>query len=210
MSDVGISAVLLGWDLARGTRWVPPYDQVRARAAQHGSTTTPYPIDGPYVPPPGTAVHLMLQGATRGLIGHGTVRSAPYLSADPARPGRTATYVLIEWDRLLPVDERIRPEELAARVPDVAWQELYGPVLELSPGDAHRLERVWVAPHPSARAARARRVVEEQVVATATSAAASAAATAASAVSVVAATVRHAHLAAWPPHLPSWHGRGHH
>lgn len=201
--------VVLGWDLARGIRWVPPYEQALAGVELEGHATTTYRIDGRDVPAPGTTVHLMLQGATRGLIGHGTVRSAPYLSAYPGQPGRSATYVLIEWDRLLPVADRILPEELAARVPDVAWREVYRPVQALSDADAHRLERVWAAPHPSARAPRARRrvaVVEAQLLSSATSAAAAAAHTATSAVSAVVSSVRHAHLPAWHPHLPTFHG----
>jgi hypothetical protein len=68
-----------------------------------------------------------------------------------------ARYVLVEWDHLLPLSERIGTEELSARVPGVAWASLYGPLTELSPVDAERLERVWAAPHPSARPAASRR-----------------------------------------------------
>jgi len=101
----------------------------------------------------------MLQGSTRGLVGRGTVRSAPYLAADVARPGRVATYALVQWDHLLPLVERITPEELAARVPAVRWGTLYAAVHRLGAEDAERLDRVWAAPHPSARPGRSRRRV---------------------------------------------------
>jgi 5-methylcytosine-specific restriction protein A len=148
-------AVVLGWDPDRGTRWVPPYEHALAQSAAQGTITSRYRMDGP-VPPVGTTVHLMLQGRTRGLVGHGTVRSAPFRSADPARPGAIATYALVEWDHLLPVEERIRPEELAARVPEVAWTSLYGPGTPLDEDQSDRLDRVWRAPHPSSRAGRSR------------------------------------------------------
>ena len=148
-------AVVLGWDPDRGTRWVPPYDSALAQAAVEGAATTRYRVDGP-VPAVGTTVHLMLQGATRGLVGRGTVRSAPFTSLDPAHPGAPARYVLVEWDHLLPVEERIDTEELAARVPDVAWHSLYSPSTALTDEQSERLGRVWLAPHPSARPGRSR------------------------------------------------------
>jgi 5-methylcytosine-specific restriction protein A len=150
-----MSAVILGWDPDRGSRWVPPYEHALAQASAHGRTTTRFRVDGE-VPRVGTTVHLMLQGRERGLVGRGTVRSAPFRSSDPARPGTLATYVLVDWDHLLPAEERIGPEELAARVPEVSWASLYGASTPLDDDQAHRLERVWRAPHPSARPGRSR------------------------------------------------------
>jgi hypothetical protein len=150
-----MSAVVLGWDPDRGTRWVPPYEHALAQASAHGRATTRFRVDGE-VPRVGTTVHLMLQGRERGLVGRGTVRSAPFQSSDPVRPGTLVTYVLVEWEHLLPTEERIGAEELAARVPEVAWASLYGPSTRLDDDQAHRLERVWRAPHPSARPGRSR------------------------------------------------------
>jgi hypothetical protein len=135
---------------------VPSYERALTQVRLTGSATTPHLFAGP-PPPPGTTVHLMLQGGTRGLVGRGTVRSAPYLAADVARPGRVATYALVQWDHLLPLAERITPEELVARVPGVRWRTLYAAVHRLGAEDAERLDRVWAAPHPSARPGRSRR-----------------------------------------------------
>lgn len=92
----------------------------------------------------------MLQGRTRGLVGRGVVRSAPFQAADADRPGTLTTHVLIEWDRLLPLTERVPPEMLAARVPCFAWQTAYGDLQEL-PADAEGpLDLLWAEPHPGA------------------------------------------------------------
>jgi hypothetical protein len=147
-----MDTVLLGWDLERGTRWVPPYEHALAAIASNGTLTTPWGIGGDPAPRPGTRVHLMLQGSVRGLVGTGMVRSAPFPAADAARPGTLAQHILVEWDRLLPIHERVLVAELAARVPEVAWAELYAPVHALEPTDAARLDRVWASPHPSAGA----------------------------------------------------------
>jgi hypothetical protein len=151
-----MDTVVLGWDLERGTRWVPPYEHALAAMASSPTMTIPWGIAGGPVPGPGTQVHLMLQGSVRGLVGRGIVRSASFPAADAARPGTLAQHVLIAWDHLLPIDERIGVAELAARVPEIAWAELYSAVHPLSAIDAERLDRVWASPHPSAGARRPR------------------------------------------------------
>jgi hypothetical protein len=151
-----MAAVVLGWDPDRGTRWVPPFAQVLAQLEATGSVVLPWLVDAEPVPSPGTVVHLMLQGRSRGLVGRGVVRSAPYPAFRADQPGRMGQHVLVAWDHLLPVEERIRPEELAVRVPGVAWGELYAPAVVLPFRAAHELERVWAAPHPSAGPSRRR------------------------------------------------------
>lgn len=146
-----METMVLGWDLERGPRWVPPYEQALAESWSQGSVTTRFRIEGPIVPAVGATVHLMLQGRTRGLVGRGTVRTAPFPAVDPAAPGELTHYLLVEWDHLLPVEDRISTEELSARVPDVDWTRTYGPALSLSADQSARLARVWHAPHPSAR-----------------------------------------------------------
>ena len=107
--------------------------------------TTPWTIGTVDAPPTGTAVHLMLQGRTRGLVGRGTVRSAPYLAADPDRPGALSTHILVEWDRLALVQERIEPAALDKYVPTIAWSELYGNVHALTQAQARALDQAWLA-----------------------------------------------------------------
>lgn len=161
----GMTAVVLGWDPDRGTRWIPPFADALAQVEATGCATLPWLVTTEPVPTPGTVVHLMLQGRNRGLVGRGVVRSTPYRAFRADQPGAMGPHVLVAWDHLLPVEERIRPEELAARVSGVAWGELYAPAVVLPFRAAHELDRVWTAPHPSAspssrRVAMARRAVE--------------------------------------------------
>jgi hypothetical protein len=160
-----VGTVILGWDPNRGTRWAPPFAHALATFARAGSVTTPWAV-GPChepcaAPPAGTRVHLMLQGGTRGLVGRGTVRSAAFPAADPTRPGALGAHVLVEWDHLLPVADRIAPEELAARVPEIPWSSLYAPTHPLTDDEAARLDRVWAGPHPSARPGPTRRPLRQ-------------------------------------------------
>ena len=151
-----MNSVVLGWDPDHGIRWVPPFERVLAAARREGATTTRCPVDAEDVPSVGTTVHLMLQGRARGLIGHGTVRSASFRAVDPARIGTMATYVLVEWHHLLGADERIRTEELSARIPDVDWDSLYAASRRLTADQSAQLDRVWRSPHPSAGPSQAR------------------------------------------------------
>jgi hypothetical protein len=55
--------------------------------------------------------------------------------------------VLIEWDRLLPISERITPERLAHQVPSLNWANTYSDVLALPEGVGDELDRLWTSPH---------------------------------------------------------------
>ena len=70
---------------------------------------------------------------------------------------------MISWRALLPEDDRIGTAELLARVPEVDWDRLYTPELQLAASTAHRLERVWLTPHPSAGAGSARKVASRRL-----------------------------------------------
>ena len=126
-----MGTVVLGWDRDGGIRWVPPYESAVARVALTGPTTAPWHLGRGPVPAPDTRVHLMLQGHTRGLVGRGVVRSAPFRAGPTDRPGTVGTHVLIEWDRLLPIDERIPCDRLARQVPAMPWADTYRDVLEV-------------------------------------------------------------------------------
>ena len=145
-----MGTVVLGWDLDRGTRWVPPYEHAVTQVALTGPVTTPWHLGHTRVPAPGTRVHLMLQGHTRGLVGRGIVRSASFRAGPADRPGTLGTHVLIEWDQLLPIAERIPCERLAHRVPAVNWAGTYSDVLEVPDEVGHELDRLWDTPHPGA------------------------------------------------------------
>jgi len=160
-----MAVVLMGWDPERGTRWVPPYGTVVDQVAAGGRATVPWQLHGEHSPLTGTRVHLLLQGHERGLVGLGTVASGPFLSAAHAMPGTLATHVLITWQALLPVAERITPDELAVRVPGIAWDDVYGEVHVISPNAQHALERLWLAPHPAAKAGPSRRATASRLAA---------------------------------------------
>ena len=116
-----MGTVVLGWDLDRGTRWVPRYEQAAARVALTGPITAPWHLGSGPVPAPGTRVHLMLQGRTRGLVGRGIVRSAPFRAGPTDHPGTLGTHVLMEWDRLRPITDPITCQWLAHQVPTITW-----------------------------------------------------------------------------------------
>ena len=145
--DGAVEVVVLGWDPDRGAHWVPPVGQVMAQLASTGSATCPWSL-GPeaIAPRPGSVVHLMLQGRVRGLVGRGVVRSSPYLAVDPLRPGTMSTYVLVEWDRLRPEDERIPLKVLEAKVPDLPWGGTYAPMTSVPESLAEDLDALWDRP----------------------------------------------------------------
>jgi hypothetical protein len=140
-----MNTVVLGWDPDRGNRWSPSYaDSLRRCREGHGLLER-WPVRDWHLAPAGTRVHLMLLGRQRGLIGRGTVRSAPFLAADPARPGQVIHHVLVEWETLVPLDRRIPVEALEAAVPELEWRGSYAPAVPLSPEGAQQLDLMWAA-----------------------------------------------------------------
>jgi hypothetical protein len=156
-------SIILGWDPARGAHVLPQFRSAAAQIQAEGRGSMPWPVAPHSRLEYGTRVHLMLQGAQRGIVGLGTVRSAPFLSFTGTQNGPMSQYVMISWRALLPEEDRIGTLELAARVPDIDWDRLYAPELALSPEDSFRLDRVWLAPHPSAGAGAARRAASRLI-----------------------------------------------
>lgn len=140
-----MDTVVLGWDPSRGSPWQGPYEQCVRRCHDDRGLLERWPVDAWQMVPAGTRVHLMLQGRHRGLVGRGTVRSAPFLSADPTRPGNVAHLVLVEWDVLLPLDRAIPVEALEAAVPHFPWRSSYASAQLLSPEGAGQLDLIWTA-----------------------------------------------------------------
>jgi 5-methylcytosine-specific restriction enzyme A len=140
-----MDTVVLGWDPDQGNRWNPSYADCVCRCRDDHRLLERWPVGDWRLTPAGTRVHLMLQGRQRGLIGRGTVRSAPFLSADPTRPGQVVHHVLVEWDTLLPLDRRIPVEALEAAVPELPWRGSYASAHGLSPVGAQQLDLMWAA-----------------------------------------------------------------
>jgi hypothetical protein len=126
---------------------VPPYEQAVTRVALTGRVTGPWHLGSGPVPAPGTRVHLMLQGHTRGLVGRGIVRSAPFRAGPADRPGTLGTHVLIEWDQLRPSTDPIPCQRLAHQIPGVTWAATYSDVLEVPDEVGAALDLLWDAPH---------------------------------------------------------------
>lgn len=156
-------SVILGWDPARGAHALPLFRAAAAGIEAEGRGTTPWPVSARSPLAYSTRVHLMLQGEKRGIVGLGTVRSAPFLSFTDAQNGQMSQHVMISWRVLLPEDDLIGIAELTARVPEVDWDRLYTPELTLSEDASARLDRVWLAPHPSAGGGPARRAAVRRV-----------------------------------------------
>jgi 5-methylcytosine-specific restriction enzyme A len=138
-----MDTVVLGWDPDRGNRWNPSHADCIRRCRDDHVVLERWPVRDWRLTPPGTRVHLMLLGRRRGLIGRGTVRSAPFLSADPTRPGQVIHHVLVEWSTLLPLDRCIPVEALEAAVPGLPWRGSYASAVAISPEAAQQLDLMW-------------------------------------------------------------------
>lgn len=151
--------MVLGWDPDQGKRWTASYEACVQRCRDEHGLLERGPVRDWHLVPVGTRVHLMLLGSRRGLIGRGTVRSAPFLAADRTRPGQLIHHVLIEWETLLPLDRPIPVQALEAAVPELLWRSTYACALALSPEGAQQLDLIWSASTAAASRRLARRAL---------------------------------------------------
>jgi hypothetical protein len=94
----------------------------------------------------GDRVFLLRQGASRGIVAAGSLLDG-LVTEEPhwEDPSRTAHYVRVLWDRVLPVVDRIPTEELLVSVPGHHWNAVLASGQILLPPSDEQLERLWAA-----------------------------------------------------------------
>lgn len=135
--------MILGWNPDSGFRWGADYAELVQRTAHGQGVLSRWPVQAGHVPPVGTSAHLALLGRDRGLLGRGTVRSAPFLSADPRHPGHVTPHVLVQWSVLLPQDRPIDVVSLQRAVPECDWRGSNCPAQVLPDVVGETLDRLW-------------------------------------------------------------------
>lgn len=99
---------------------------------------------------PGDRAFLMRQKRDRGLIASGHFTSDIYEAEHfDGSPG-LIPYADIEWDILLPIEDRLTVEDLKMEVPGVAWDRLQGSGVAVQPAEESGLETAWGAHVPQA------------------------------------------------------------
>ncbi|WP_420176790.1 hypothetical protein [Luteococcus sp. OSA5] len=92
---------------------------------------------------PGDRIFLVrAKGSNFSVRGSGVVSSRVYTGEHWDDPARTANYIDIDWDTVLPVEEGICREDLLKKVPGYAWNPQKGGV-ELHEPMASQMEELW-------------------------------------------------------------------
>ncbi len=93
---------------------------------------------------PGDRVFLLRQGTDHGVVAAGHVTDGLVFKDEHwADPTKTAAYTDIEWDRVLPVEDRLDTEDLLAHVPAHHWKNIMGSGQELRPPSDAALLALW-------------------------------------------------------------------
>lgn len=107
----------------------------------------------------GDRLYLLRLGDEAGIVASGWVTSTPFTAShwDPSRAasGDTAQYVYLDWDYVIPVEDRLTREDLRALLPGAVnnWGPMGGGV-PLAPNAAATLADAW-ADHVGDRGAKA-------------------------------------------------------
>jgi hypothetical protein len=146
VADAGLftrTAVILGWNPTRWDDWDPDYDDLVARTAAGEAVAGRWSVANRRTIHPGTEVFLLLQGSKHGLVGHGVTTDWPAPDQHYSDPSRTIQYVPVEWDRLLPLDQRIDRPVLEREVPEVKWRSIRSSGWPAPDKAASDLRAVW-------------------------------------------------------------------
>ena len=138
-----MTAIILGWNPDRWNDW--NYAEAVERVAATGLHLERWSVGRHRNISAGTDAWLLRQGSHgRGLIGHGVVVSER-AEAGPhySEPGKTAMYVQVAFDSLLPVGDQIAPALLRESVPGVPWSGVFGSGLAIGPSEEAGIRTLW-------------------------------------------------------------------
>lgn len=138
-----MTAIILGWNPDRWNEW--NYVEVLGRVAATGLHLEPWSVGRHRNIAAGTDAWLLRQGDRgRGLIGHGVVVSKqPEPGVHYAEPAKTAMYVYVAFDALLPLGDQIAPAILKEAVPGVPWGSIFGSGLAVDPSEESNIRALW-------------------------------------------------------------------
>jgi len=88
---------------------------------------------------------LLRQARDRGMVASGYFSSAIYEDNHWDNSGRTASYAKVDFDVVLPVEDRLYTEELIAAIPGVPWNNLMGSGVQVSANSSASIEAMWSA-----------------------------------------------------------------
>ncbi|BCW66092.1 hypothetical protein NicSoilB4_08550 [Arthrobacter sp. NicSoilB4] len=138
-----MTAIILGWNPDRWNRW--NYPAAVERVASTGLHLERWSVGRHRNIAAGTDAWLLLQGDRgRGLIGHGVVLSEhPEPGPHYAEPAKTAMYVQVGFDSLLPLGDQIASAILKEAVPGVPWGSVFGSGLTVEPSEEANIRALW-------------------------------------------------------------------
>ena len=92
----------------------------------------------------GDRAFLLRQRDSRGIVASGIIASEVVEDQHWADPRRTTTFVEVEWDSVLPVEDRVPVEDLKRAIPAVVWDRIQGSGIKLAPPSDSELEKLWI------------------------------------------------------------------
>ncbi|CAM3165284.1 5-methylcytosine-specific restriction protein A [Williamsia muralis] len=149
-----MDSILLTWNPGKWNGWSPDYDTYAAQVRDNGPQEVDWSIGNRTTGiGQGVEAWLFLQGGIdptrRGILGHATVKSAPWRGTDPKDSSRTTNRIDITWDLLLPESDLIDVVTLESAAPRTAWRGIRNSGARINPADIPAIRQLWTAAIPS-------------------------------------------------------------
>ncbi|MEV4536255.1 HNH endonuclease [Asanoa sp. NPDC049518] len=93
----------------------------------------------------GDRAYLVRQRHERGIVARGSFTSGVYEEKHWDGSRRTTTYADIEFEQMLPLNDRLSVEDLKTSLPTVSWDRLQGSGVLLRPPADQLLDQLWNA-----------------------------------------------------------------
>jgi hypothetical protein len=138
-----VEAIMLTWNPDVWNAWDPPYEEAVAATSRGNVVPSRWSVANRVNIPVGADAWFLLQGRQRGLLGHGVVTSEPFRDRHYVDPTWRSSYVMVDFDRLLSLEDRIPIEVLRTEAPSVKWNSFRSSGMSISPEGSLELERVW-------------------------------------------------------------------
>lgn len=139
---------MLSWNPEQWNQWPSGYANYAQNVREAGPQPDTWSVGGRrFGIDPGTEAWLFRQGgrdaSSRGILGHATVTSSPWVDNDPKDATKRTTFVNLQFDWLLQESDVVGVQALEASAPNTKWRSIRRSGYTIPQSDVPAIRRLW-------------------------------------------------------------------